>query len=345
MKVFLATYQSVMMLKGGPRTQILETKAALEKLGVDVQLFDMWQTLKKGDCDVLHIFGSGIATYHFAREVSKLGIKLVVSPIFFSSHSSQYIRCVLWFDKTILKRLHGVWTDYGFVSEICKWADAVLPNTKKEAALIEQGLGIPKEKIHVVPNGVSERFYNADATLFVKTYGISNFILNVGHIGPGRKNVLRLVRALNRIDKPAVIIGRPEAGEELDLIRKEAGKNILLLDNIPNDSDMLASAYAACDVFALPSLFETPGIAALEAGLAGAKVVITKYGGTEEYFTNYAEYVGPISVNSIEKGIRKAISKPKDKKLCEHIRENYLWAKVGEMTLESYKIIVYKSEL
>lgn len=337
MKVYLATYQSVMMLKGGPRTQVLETKAALEKLGVEVQLFDMWKTLKKGDCDILHIFGSGIATYHFAREVSKLGIKLVVSPIFFSRHSSQYIKRVLWFDKTVLKKLRGVWTDYGFVSEICKWADAVLPNTKKEAELIELGLGVQREKIHDVPNGVSERFLNADPSLFVKTYGLSNFILNVGHIGPGRKNVLRLVRALNRIDMPAVIIGRMEQGEELDSIRKEAGKNILLLDNISNDSDMLASAYAACDVFVLPSLFETPGIAALEAGLTGAKIVITKYGGTEEYFGDYAEYVEPTSVDSIAEGIKKAIAKPKDARLSEHIKNHYLWEKIGEATLEVYR--------
>lgn len=337
MKVFLATYQSVMMLKGGPRTQILETKAALEKLGVEVQLFDMWQTLEKGDCEILHIFGSGISTYHFAREVAKLGIKLVVSPIFFSRHSPQYIKRVLWLDKTVLKKIRGVWTDYGFVSEICKWADAVLPNTKKEAELIELGLGIQKEKIHVVPNGVNERFLNADPSLFVKTYGISDFILNVGHIGPGRKNVLRLVRALNRLDKPAVIIGRMEAGKELDAIRKEAGKNILLLDNISNDSEMLASAYAACDVFALPSLFETPGIAALEAGLAGAKIVITKYGGTEEYFGNYAEYVEPASVDSIAEGIRKAIAKPKDARLSEHIKDSFLWKDVGEMTAKVYR--------
>ncbi|MDI6802967.1 MAG: glycosyltransferase [Bacteroidota bacterium] len=339
MRVFLATYQSVMMLKGGPRTQVLETKAALEKLGVEVHLFDMWQTLKKGDCDILHIFGSGISTYHFTREVSKLGIKLVVSPIFFSRHSSQFIKRVLWFDKTVLKKLRGVWTDYGFVSEMCKWADAVLPNTKKEAELIELGLGVQKEKIHVVPNGVSERFLNADPSLFVKTYGISNFILNVGHIGPGRKNVLRLVRALNRLDKPAVIIGRMEAGKELDAIRKEASKHILLLDNIPNDSDMLASAYAACDVFVLPSLFETPGIAALEAGLAGAKIVITKYGGTEEYFEDFAEYVEPTSADSIGEGIRKAIEKPRDGGLTNQIRDNYLWAKVGEMTLSAYKLL------
>ncbi|MDP2207398.1 MAG: glycosyltransferase family 4 protein [Bacteroidota bacterium] len=337
MKVFLATYQSVMMLKGGPRTQVLETKAALEKLGVEVHLFDMWQTLKKGDCDIFHIFGSGIATYHFAREVAKLGIKLVVSPIFFSRHSSQYIKRVLWFDKTVLKKIRGVWTDYGFVSEMCKWVDAVLPNTKKEAELIELGLGVQREKIHVVPNGVNERFLNADPSLFVKTYGISNFILNVGHIGPGRKNVLRLVRALNLIDKPAVIIGRMEAGKELDAIRKEAGKKILLLDNILNDSDLLASAYAACDVFVLPSLFETPGIAALEAGLAGAKIVITKYGGTEEYFGDYAEYIEPTSVDSIAEGIRKAIARPKDARLRELIKDSYLWSKVGEATLEVYR--------
>ncbi len=340
MKVFLATYQSVMMLKGGPRTQVLETKAELEKLGLEVHLFDMWQTLKKGDCDIFHIFGSGISTYHFAREVSKLGIKLVVSPIWFSRHSTQYIKRALWLDKAVLKKLRGVWTDYRFVFEICNWADAILPNTKKEAEMIELGLGVQKEKIHVVPNGVSERFLNSDPSLFVKTYGISNFILNVGHIGPGRKNVLRLVRALNRIDKPAVLIGRMEAGKELDAIREEAGIHILLLDNIPNDSDMLSSAYAACDVFVLPSLFETPGIAALEAGLAGAKIVITKYGGTDEYFGDYAEYVEPTSIDSIAEGIRKAIAKPKNSSLSKHIKDTLLWKEVGGATVEVYRKIL-----
>ena len=46
----------------------------------------------------------------------------------------------------------------------------------------------------------------------------------------------------------------------------------------------LASAYAAARVFALPSWFETPGLAALEAGLAGCAVAITPYGSTRDYF-------------------------------------------------------------
>ncbi len=340
MKVYFGSYQAIMMLKGGPRTQMLETKKELEKLGVEVELFDAWKTLRKGDCDLVHLFAADISTFHFAREISKIGIKLVVSPIFFTRHSALYIKSVMLFNRLLLNKSRGVWTDYGFVSQICNWADAVLPNTCAEANLIEKGLGIPRSKIHIIPNGVNEKFYNADPSLFIKTYGISNFILNVGHIGPGRKNVLRLIRALDRFDKPAVIIGRMEAGKELDEIRKEAGQHILLLDNIPNDSDMLASAYAACDIFVLPSLFETPGIAALEAGLAGAKIVITKYGGTKEYFQDYAEYVEPTSVDSIAEGIKKSIAKPKDKKLIELIKGNYLWEKVGKLTLDAYESIL-----
>ena len=65
---------------------------------------------------------------------------------------------------------------------------------------------------------------------------------------------------------------------------KEAGSNVKFLGDLDHSSDMLRSAYAACDVFVLPGWFETPGLAALEAALAGAKVVATKGGSTKEYF-------------------------------------------------------------
>ena len=122
----------------------------------------------------------------------------------------------------------------------------------------------------------------------------------MGHIGPARKNVLGLIRALRTIDHPAVIIGKI-IGKEGEQCLKEAAenKNILIIPGLENESEMLASAYAACDVFALPSLFETPGIAALEAALAGSKIVITPHGGTREYFGTMAHYVDPHSVDSI----------------------------------------------
>jgi glycosyltransferase involved in cell wall biosynthesis len=162
--------------------------------------------------------------------------------------------------------------------------------------------------------------------------------LNVGHIGHRRKNVLQLIRALGTIDHPAVIIGRIIQGPYGDACVKEAAKHkhIRLIDGLGNDSAMLASAYAACDVFALPSLFETPGIAALEAGLAGAKIVITPHGGTKDYFGEMATYVEPDDVGSIRRGIEVALRETQGTKLKEHIAGRFLWKHVAAKTADIY---------
>jgi glycosyltransferase involved in cell wall biosynthesis len=232
--------------------------------------------------------------------------------------------------------------DFGLVRDICQWSRAVLPNTTNEKSLLEKGIGVAADKLLVVPNGVEERFYNASPELFTRTYGVNDFILNVGHIGMERKNVYRLIQALQKINAPAYIIGRIEDTEEGRRCVREAkaSPNITILDSLPHDSDLLASAYAACDVFALPSQFETPGIAALEAGLAGAKIVITKNGGTREYFGTEAEYVEPTSWELIHHGITTALNKKKTPALREHIKNNYLWDTVGKLTLEVYKKVI-----
>ena len=117
---------------------------------------------------------------------------------------------------------------------------------------------------------MEERFLYGDPEPFVKKYGVQDFILNVGHIGVERKNTLSLIRALETIDHPAVIIGKVTDTEEGQACLAEAGKNknLIIIKGLDHDSDLLASAYAAAKVFALPARYETPGIAALEAALA-----------------------------------------------------------------------------
>jgi glycosyltransferase involved in cell wall biosynthesis len=178
--------------------------------------------------------------------------------------------------------------------------------------------------------------------LFEREYGIKNFILSVGHIGPERKNYLRLIEALERIDHPAVIIGRVEDTPSGRACLERASRNprLLIIDAIPHDSMLLASAYAACDVFVLPSQFETPGIAALEASLAGAKIVITPVGGTKDYFGNDAVYVEPTSTESIANGIEASLKNKKDNLLRTRIQKEFLWEKVGEKTKQVYENIL-----
>ncbi|MBI3363535.1 MAG: glycosyltransferase family 4 protein [Ignavibacteriae bacterium] len=331
-----------MLLKGGPRTQILQTKRCLEQLGVQVSLFESWKEFQKESIDLVHIFGANVGTYHFAREIQKLRIPMVITPIFYTRHSAPFVRTVVAVNSLVRSVARAVWTDYSITQEICSWADAALPNTKKEGELLARGTGLPKQKITVVPNGVEERFSHGDPALFKKSFGLEHFILNVGHIGPHRKNVLLLIHALEKINVPSVIIGRIEDNEYGHHCLEEAKKNprLRIVDSLPNDSELLASAYAACDVFVLPSLYETPGIAALEAALAGAKIVVTKHGGTEEYFGEHAEYVEPTSYELIHHGIVTALNKKKDTALREHVRKHFLWSHVAEQTVRVYEKVL-----
>ncbi|MBI4427620.1 MAG: glycosyltransferase [Ignavibacteriales bacterium] len=331
-----------MMLRGGPRTQIFQTKRCLERLAVHVSLFDSWQELKRTDVDLVHIFGANIGTYHLARVLRLQGIPFVLTPIFYTRRSMGIVKLSLAADKFVRKFVKGFWSDYAVIAEMSRWAKAVLPNTVVESLLYTEAFGVPPERMTVVPNGVEKRFYFARPQMFSKRFGVRNFILNVGHIGPGRKNVLRLVQALEGIDRQAVIMGRMERSEAAKEIMDRAKKNprLKMLESIPHSSDLLASAFAACDVFVLPSMFETPGLAALEAALAGAKIVITPHGGTKDYFGEQAEYVDPYSIDSIRKGIQNALRKNRDSGLRERIRKEFLWERVAEKTKAVYEKVL-----
>lgn len=342
MHVLFAANQATALTRGGVHTQVLQTREALENLGVHVTLFDTWRNFQANEFDLVHIFSANMATYHFARAIKAQGLPLVISPVFYTRRTAKVVQSVIKVDKFISRKVRGIWTDYGLIEEMCSWAEAITPNSTEEGKLFIDAFGIPEKKVIVVPNGVEERFAHATPGLFEREYGIKDFVLSVGHIGPERKNVLRLIEALEYVEHPAVIIGCIDDTPSGLACLERAGRNprLLIVNAIPHDSMLLASAYAACDVFVLPSQFETPGIAALEAGLAGAKIVITPIGGTKDYFDNDAIYVEPTSTESIARGIQTALKNKKDNALRTRIQKEFLWEKVGEKTKQVYKNIL-----
>lgn len=345
MKIKLASYQSVMMIRGGPHVKIMETQKHLKDLGAEAELYNMWEPAERiMDCDLVYLFGANIGVYHFARSLMEREIRFAVNPIFYTRRSPTAVRTICSIDILSRKVLRGFWWEYGLARDVCQWAEIVLPNTAAEGNLISEGMRIPQKKIEVIPNGVSEKFMDGDPKLFEDKYGVKDFILNVGHIGPDRKNVLGLAKALAEIDRSAVIIGRITPGGESAAVQSEAqkNKNLLIIDGLNHDDPLLASAYAACDTFVLPSKFETPGRAALEAALAGAKIVITPHGGTKEYFDEMAEYVDPYSVNSIKAGIERALNQPKTDNLSKHVKSNYLWHTVAQKTISVFEQLINK---
>lgn len=343
MKVTLTGFHTIMMRHAGPTTHILQMKKYLEKLGVEIELLDIWKSRREIlNTDLFHIHGSDIGSYDIAGYLHSLNRKFVVRPIFFTRRSARTMKTVCKINAVAKFISPAIWSGYGITQDICKWAHRVLPNTNDEAKLIRDGLSVPEENITIIPNGVEKRFAEADPELFYKKYGVKDFILNVGHIGVLRKKTLSLIRALSKIDHPAVIIGRIFPSKEADLCIEEGkkNKNLTIITGIDHDSPMLASAYAACNVFVLPAMYETPGIAALEAGLAGAKIVITPHGGTKDYFEDMATYVDPYSIASIRNGIEIALNQKSGDRLKDHIINNFLWQKVAELTVNIYHQIL-----
>ncbi len=337
MKILYGAHPAVAIKKGGLYIQLMKTKSYMENLGFEIELFNPWKCPDAKSYDFFHLFGANFSTNIIATEIVGCGIPLIVTPVYFSKHSSFQLRHINRIN-TILFKLFKISTPHIYTEEILASANRILPNTEMEKNLIVKAFCIPERNVSVIHNAVEKRFAQASPDKFIDEFGLKDFILYVGYIGYGRKNTLYLIRALKSLDVRAVFIGPVVKTPYGKLCMKEISKNrnIKVLEALRHNSPLLESAYAACDTFVLPSLFETPGISALEAGLAGAKIVITKYGGTTEYFRGEAKYVEPKSVKSIRNGIIESLSKKKTASLKNYILKNYIWENIAKKIEKVY---------
>ena len=163
MKILFTSYEALAILRGGPKTQLLQTKR-IRKTWCKVDLFDMWESFNPAKYDLVHLFAANISTHSIARNLFPLKLPIVTSPIFFTQHSSLFIKSIIKSENIIKSIRPGFYTDYGITKQICDWSKHLLPNTIAEAKLISGGLGQSKNKITVVPNGVSERFLKSSKT-------------------------------------------------------------------------------------------------------------------------------------------------------------------------------------
>ena len=344
MKIAFFVYPSAFQSLGGGEILLLKTKEALEEKGVYVKLFDQWNDKLK-DFDILHVFGGVKECLGLMRIAKALGVKIVLSPVFWSTMQRGLYEYGSFSKKSNMVLRHLIkllWPAMPSARrEMHLLADIIAPNSEAEAQQVKRLLAIEKSKMRIVYLGADKKFSDADSAEFIAAYNIKDFILSIGRIEP-RKNQLNLIKANKGTGRKIVFIGDAVSGygKYYNECVQRAGKEALFIPRIEHESSLLASAYAACDVFVLQAWFETPGLVALEAGLAGAKLVVTRGGSTSEYFKDYVEYLNPADVNSIRSGIDNALGKKKTSVLKNHIMNNFLWDNTADENIRIYKEIL-----
>jgi glycosyltransferase involved in cell wall biosynthesis len=155
-------------------------------------------------------------------------------------------------------------------------------------------LGVPKERIHVVPNAVEDEFTQDGPA------EQGDYVLAVGTLEP-RKNLDRLVEAVRRTDTELRIVGaRGWGGVEV------GGNGVRWLGEV-SDAE-LARLYRGAACVAYPSLYEGFGIPVLEAMACGAPVVTTRGTAMEEVANGAAVLVDARDPAEIAAGILRAVA-------------------------------------
>jgi glycosyltransferase involved in cell wall biosynthesis len=348
LQVLLAGKLTALAAPGGGEVQMQATAEALRELGIAARMWRPWED-DLADCDLLHLFGSVPDHLSVIEAAQQRGVPVVLSTI------AWYDLRSLWREpRGLARRLAGCgrFLLRAAVPRVPSWrrqlyhsVDLLLPNSQAEARQLQAYFGVPCERIHVVPNGADLRFVAAMPDAFVEKFGVRDFVLYAGRIEP-RKNQLNFLRAMEGTNVPVVILGDVVPGHEryAERCRQVAGPRVRFLDRFEHHDPLLASAYAACRCLVLASWFETPGLVALEAGLLGTPLVLTRRGCTPEYFGSHAQYVRPDDLRGIRATVMRATWGQRNAALAEHVRRNFSWAAAAQATAAAYEKLLAHPE-
>jgi glycosyltransferase involved in cell wall biosynthesis len=181
-------------------------------------------------------------------------------------------------------------------------------------------LGVPEERIRVIPNAVGEAFFAQG------TAESGDYVLAVGTLEP-RKNLGAAQQAARRL------------GVELRVVGAQGWGGVKVNGWLGRVSDEeLAALYRGARCLVYPSLYEGFGIPVLEAMACGTPVVTSAGGATEEVAGGAAVLVDPHDPDAIAAGIEEAWSRRDDLRARGLERAGqFSWKRVAAETRAVYE--------
>lgn len=211
-------------------------------------------------------------------------------------------------------------------------------------------LGVPPDKIHVIPNGYNEKLFRpCSSTDARKQLGLpldKKILLSVGGL-VAVKGQTYLLDALKLVLKKhdnviLMIIGLGPLKENLLKKTRELKleKNVFFAGwKEHNEIPMWMNA---CDVFVLPSLIESFGVVVIESMACAKPVVATNVGGVPEIIRNdnVGILVEPANPKSLSDGILEALDKKWVPETILNYAKEYSWIRIAERTLKIYREVL-----
>jgi len=279
---------------GGFQTQIEQTKRAVEKTGATVEWLRWWDAEQRGD--LVHYFGRPNVGY--VEHAHAKGMKVVVGELLTGLGSRKPLARAIQRRVTAALKNLAIFSRMGW--RTYEVADLAVALTPWEAQLMAEIFNAPRERIHVVPNGVEEVFLHSAVEergpWLVCTATITE-----------RKRVLELAEAAVAGKVPVWIIGRPysEADEYYRAFKRlsEAQPNCVRYEGGVSSRAELAKIYRQSRGFVLLSEMESLSLSALEASACRCPLFLSDLPWARTTFEAFATYC-PVTPNAEETGRR-----------------------------------------
>lgn len=191
--------------------------------------------------------------------------------------------------------------------------------------------GVPSEKVHVVPHGLSRDIWRVagvaqdgpERRVGVELTGGQPYILYVSSTY-GYKNHARLIRAFGLLKRRTnlshvlLLVGSEVnvSFAELRSVADQAGVSEDVIFSGRLDHHLTAATYLGADLAAVPTLYETFGYPVVEAMACGCPLVISNVGSMAELAGDAAVLVDPFDEESIADGMIQVLV---DLPLCQSL--------------------------
>jgi teichuronic acid biosynthesis glycosyltransferase TuaC len=209
-------------------------------------------------------------------------------------------------------------------------------------AQVARELGVSKDRIHVIANGVDTDMFRptGDKAVLREQLGLGwdgRLIVTLAHLGP-RKGHIEVINALARLpdDVKLVLVGADIEGGKNERILRELAQKLNLTDRViltgPQPYDKMPLYLNAADISVLASYREGCPNVVLESLACGTPVIATDVGQVPELLPvpDYGRIIPVRDVDALVKAFTEVLNTPFSAEAVARAPSVKSWDKVAE---------------